>query len=333
MIIPIKIDNNMTVDELDIMETSFKSLNLKESHIEEFIRTNIELLLTDESLLIVGSQVTNSEKGRSDLTAIDENGNLVLIEIKRDFKDIKARKEELEFQVIRYAAGYAKIKTPEELVEQIFAPYVTRYAYEFDLGSLTPYEKATRILESFLEKNNALNTFNKKQRIILIASSFDRQTESAVAWLIANHVDISCITLKPLKVGGGLFLEINRLLPPQLLEDFYVEISEKHTVEARTEDTTGITRKYLPRMDKLFEWGLIKSGDIVVIKNFEDSDAIVKDTKSVEFNGELMTFNNWAEKVTGWSAVNIYEWTLVKGETKTLDQKRREKMAEVEVDE
>jgi RecB family endonuclease NucS len=110
MIIPIKTDANITVDEMDITETSFKSLNLKESHIEEFIRTNIELLLTDESLLIIGSQVTNSEKGRSDLTAIDENGNLVLIEIKRDVEDIKARKEELEFQAIRYAAAMQKSK-------------------------------------------------------------------------------------------------------------------------------------------------------------------------------------------------------------------------------
>jgi hypothetical protein len=330
MIIPIKTDANITVDEMDITETSFRSLNLKESHIEEFIRSNIELLLTDESLLIIGSQVTNSEKGRSDLTAIDENGNLVLIEIKRDVEDIKARKEELEFQAIRYAAGYAKIKTPEELVDKIFAPYVTRYEHEFDLGGLTPHEKATRILESFLEKNNALKTFNKRQRIILIASSFDRQTESAVAWLIANHVDISCFTLKPLKVGGGLFLEINRLLPPQLLEDFYVEISEKKIAEVRTEGATGITRTYLPRMDKLFEWGHLKAGDTVVVKNFDDSDAVVRDTRSVEFHGEVMTFNNWAEKVTGWSAVNIYEWTLVKGETKTLDQKRREKMAEFE---
>lgn len=34
MIIPIKTDANITVDEMDITETSFKSLNLKESHIE-----------------------------------------------------------------------------------------------------------------------------------------------------------------------------------------------------------------------------------------------------------------------------------------------------------
>ena len=126
-------------------------------------------------------------------------------------------------------------------------------------------------------------------------------------------------------------MEINRLLPPQLLEDFYVEISEKKTTEVRSQGSTGITRTYLPRMDKLYEWGLLKAGDIVVIKKFDDGDsAVVRDFRTVEFHGEVMTFNNWAEKVTGWSAVNIYEWTLIKGETKTLDQKRREKMAELE---
>ena len=71
MVIPIKTDVYITVDEMDVTETSFKSLNLKKSHIEEFIRSNIELFITDEFLLIIGSQITNSEKGRSALTAID----------------------------------------------------------------------------------------------------------------------------------------------------------------------------------------------------------------------------------------------------------------------
>jgi len=33
-----------------------------------------------------------------------------------------------------------------------------------------------------------------------------------------------------------------------------------------------------------------------------------------------------AEKVTGWSAHNIYEWTMIKGDAKTIDQKRSEKI-------
>lgn len=333
MIIPIIAGAEIQVENIDVEEKTFKSLYLKEDQIEEFLRKNIDLILGDENLLIVGRQVTTSEKGRSDLTAVDENGNLVLIEIKRDVEDMRARREQLEFQALRYAASYAKIKTVDDLVDKIFASYIEKYKVEFDLGELTAHEKATRILNSFLEKNNATKLFNKKQRIILIASSFDRQTESAVAWLIANNVDISCFTLKPVKIGEGLFLDINRLLPPQMLEDFFADIHVRRTTEAIVEGIgSGITRTYLPRIDKLFHWGLLKKGDIIVVKNFDDSEAVVQDVKSVEYQGVVMSFNSWAEKVTGWSAVNIYEWTMIKGETKTMDQKRREKMEELRLE-
>ena len=71
-----------------IEETTFAELNMKESDIEEIIRSNIDLLCDDEeSMLIVGQQVKNDQNGRSDLTAIDNNGDIVLIEIKRDKKD------------------------------------------------------------------------------------------------------------------------------------------------------------------------------------------------------------------------------------------------------
>lgn len=83
-------------------------------------------------------------------------------------------------------------------------------------------------------------------------------------------------------------------------------------------------------MDKLFEWGVIKSGDAVVIKNFDNSEAVVIDTKIVEYNGQKLTFNQWGEKVTGWSALSVYEWTIVKGSEKTLHEIRKEKMIDLE---
>jgi RecB family endonuclease NucS len=86
MLIPISIEeNNIDTSDTEISNSTFKDLKLKEEHIEEFLRKNIEVIFgEEESLLIVGQQVNNKEKGRSDLTAIDENGNIVLIEIKRD---------------------------------------------------------------------------------------------------------------------------------------------------------------------------------------------------------------------------------------------------------
>ncbi|WP_242839914.1 hypothetical protein [Clostridium botulinum] len=292
MLIPVKIKDFIEIEDIEIENTNFKSLNLREEHIKEFLRKNIEVIFQDETLLVVGKQVVNKENARSDLTAVDENGNLVLIEIKRDVEDIKQRKEAFEFQAIRYAASYAKIKTPDDLVDKIFASYIEKYKNEFELGDLTAYEKASRILNDFLEKNNALKTFNSKQRIILIASSFDKQTLSAAAWLIGNNVDISCFELSPMKIENNYFIDINRILPPLSLEDFYIEVDDKKRPTYTTKSATPF-----PGMDKLFEWGIIKGGDAVVIKNRDDSEATVIDSKYVDFKGEKLTFNKWAKRL------------------------------------
>ena len=167
----------------------------------------------DETLLVVGQQIQNSQRGISDLTAVDADGNIVLIEIKRDLDDIKGRKEPFEFQAIRYAASYARLKTPDDLVERVFSTYIEQHRHEYDLGPLTPTEKARRDLHQFLVRNDALKTFNRIQRILLVASGFDEQTLSAVAWLIANGVDISCITMTPVHIGHDSYLQIEKVLP------------------------------------------------------------------------------------------------------------------------
>ncbi|HDK7163568.1 TPA: hypothetical protein PTV74_001149 [Clostridium botulinum] len=330
MLIPVKTKDSIEIEDIEIESTNFKSLNLREEHIEEFLRKNIEVIFEDETLLVVGKQVVNKENGRSDLTAVDENGNLVLIEIKRDVEDIRQRKEAFEFQAIRYAASYAKIKNPDDLVDKIFTAYIEKYRDEFELGDLTAYEKASRILNDFLEKNNALKNFNSKQRIILIASSFDKQTLSAAAWLIGNNVDISCFELSPMKIENNYFIDINRILPPLSLEDFYIEVDDKKRPTYTTKSATPITRNTFPGMDKLFEWGIIKGGDAVVIKNRDNSEATVIDSKYVHFKGEKLTFNKWGQKVTGWSSIRIYDWVLIKGNDKTLHEMRQDKMLSLE---
>ncbi len=333
MLIPINIEGNrINKNNTEISDLTFKELKLKEEHIEEFLRKNIGVIFDEEeNLLIVGQQVHNKEKGRSDLTAIDENGNIVLIEIKRDIDDIKNKKEAFEFQAIRYAASYAKIKNPDSLVNKIFSKYIEKHKEEFDLGDLTPVEKGRRIINDFLANNNSLKTFNQKQRIILIASSFDNQTLSAVAWLISNNVDISCFKIMPLKIDGQIFLEFNRILPPLSIEDFYVEIEDKKESSVER-NATDIIRSNLPRMPKLFEWGLLKKGDILYIRN-KDKDtsrAEVVDERFVNYKGKKMTYNQWGQEVTGWSSICIYEWAVKLDCDKTLDDLRREKLQETD---
>lgn len=326
MLISIKTNNGIEIGDAELLTKSFKELRLKENSIEEFLRKNIGVIFGDEeTLLIVGQQVKNTGEGRSDLTAIDENGYIVLIEIKRDIKDIKIRKEPFEFQAIRYAAGYAKIKTPEELVDNIFSSYIEKNKFEFDLKELTANEKGKRILNEFLRNNNATKTFNQKQRIILIASSFDRQTESAVAWLISNKVDISCFTLTPIEINEQTFLQIDKILPPPQIEDFYIDILEREL------PIQGVNKRTnLPRMPELFEWKILKNGDKLLIKGHDKSEAEVVDTKRVKFNEENMTYNQWGQKITGWSSICIYEWAIHKESDKTLNELRMKKIEQIE---
>lgn len=328
MLIPIELQGTKIKRLNDELEPfTFKSLGLKESDIEDFLRENIDLLVDEnESLLTVGQQVRNSVNARTDLVAVDEQGNLVLIEIKRDMEDIVHRRESFEFQAVRYAASLAKVKTIEELVANIYAPYIERTQGEKNSG-LTPTEKATRLLIEFLHQNDSERTFNRKQRIILVASRFDEQTLSACAWLITNGVDIRCYNIQPVKITDGFYLEVNKELPVSVLDDYFTEINPVNT-QSRKPKQGKSEKRYLPRMRELMEWELISKDATVLIKNYPGSSATVLDDKYVMHQGNKMTYNEWGKSVTGWSAMSVYEWIVVEGGTKTVHELRLEKMEE-----
>lgn len=60
------------------------------------------------------------------------------------------------------------------------------------------------------------------------------------------------------------------------------------------------------RMPQLLEAGLIAIGDTIHIRNHPGSEAILKDARACSYEGEELSLNAWAVKVTGWSAINIY---------------------------
>jgi len=313
---------------------TFSELGIVETEIEEILRCNIDMLCgEEESMLIVGRQVKNEKLGRSDLTAVDNNGSIVLIEIKRDMKDIESRKEAFEFQAIRYAASYATIESPEDLVKDVFAPYIEKYRSEFELGELTSYEMGIRKLNEFLEANDAVSGFNKKQNIILAASDFDEQTLSAVAWLNNNGVDISCFKLIPYKVNEEVFIDASKVLPLTEYNDYYINLLDKTTPATKKKPHA---RRSLPKIDAMLEWGVVKPGDVIVAKNHEGEEGILLENGNVEVNGEKMSMQSWLKNIYGWASIQTYVFAIHKDSGKTLDQIRSdymEKKAEQVVEE
>ncbi len=307
-----------------IEAVTFSSLGMQESDIEEILRDNIGMICDDEeSMLIVGRQVQNVKCSRSDLTAVDNDGNLVLIEVKRDRKDIVSRREAFEFQAIRYAAGYATIETPDDLVKKVYVPYIERYQQEFDIGELTSYEFGTRKLGEFLQENEAGKSFNERQRIILVASDFDEETLSAVAWLNSNNVDISCYKLTPYKLEEQLYLQVEKVLPLENYEDYYVNLLERPL--GLPAGKRKVTRRSLPKIDALLEWGAVKAGDTLVAKGRTEEGTLLANG-NIKVNNEEQSLQSWLKMVYGWASVATYSFTVHKRTGKTLGQIRSEYM-------
>lgn len=305
---------------------TFSELDMTENDMEEILRTNIDMICDeDESLLIVGRQVRNAANGRSDLTAVDNNGNIVVIEIKRDKDDIKNRREAFEFQAIRYAASYATIDSPDDLVKKIYAPYIDKYKDEFDLGGLTSYELGIRKLREFLLANEAEKTFNGNQSIILIASDFDEQTLSAVAWLNKNNVNISCYKLIPYRHKQTIFLSTEKLLPITDYSDYYVNLLDKSP--SAVSKKTYKTRKQLPKIDDMLKWGVVKEGDIIIAKGKDDEGKLLANG-NILADGKEQSLQKWLKNIYGWSSVQTYVFAVKKDSGKTLSEIREEYLAE-----
>lgn len=319
--------------QLKVEGVTFADLGLVEADIEEFVCNNLAQILGGEedslTMTIVGRQVLNKEGGRSDLVALDDQGNLVVIEIKRDVKDCISRAEPFEFQAIRYAANYSQIRSREEILDKLYVPYIEKYEADKiqtpnSLSSEYAKENLNRLLSSVVD-------INRKQRIILISSDFDAQALSACAWLHQNGIDITCIKLAPMRYGEQVIIMADQLLPPPLLEQFIVPVTEPSASRIRSSTTNSDgSRATLPTMPQLKEWGIIREGDMVYIRDRKDKAATIVSAKLVQCGNRQMLFNEWAKDVTGWKAVNIYEWTILDREGKTLDQLRREKQRELE---
>jgi len=136
------------------------------------------------------------------------------------------------------------------------------------------------------------------------------------------------VGIKPLRLTGGLdVLNIERILPPQDLSDFLLDIQPgKVGATASTSGSNKATRRDLPRMAKLFEWQLIQPGDEIYLKKWPELTAKVIDAERVSYKGEPRRFNDWAKEITGWSAICIYDWLVVAKQQKTLSELRDERM-------
>ena len=211
-------------------ECTFKELNLKERQdLQEWIAKEPASL--GEKLLIIQKEYADWDKTkeRLDLLALDEVGNLVVIENKLDDSG-----KDVTWQAIKYASYCSTLDTKQ--IIQIFQEY---------LGASKNAED--ELCDFFNVKGTddlKLNTGNS-QRIILVAAHFTNEVTSSVMWLRTFNIDISCVKVSVSQFQGQVLLEFDTIIPIKEAKDYLVKKANKEQADSINEGSTPV--RYINR--------------------------------------------------------------------------------------
>ena len=169
-----------------------RSSLVNESLLQDWIASDPTLLGQD--LLVIGREVPTVNRGRIDILALDQEGNLYIIELKKDRtpRDVIA-------QVLDYASWVANLSASE--------------VHEIAQNNLT---KPLR--DAFRERFDASlpEELNSSHNMLIVASEFDASSERIVKYLANEHgVAINSAFFSVFEENGEQFLATDWLMDQQ----------------------------------------------------------------------------------------------------------------------
>ena len=218
--------------KLSPIKSTLADNNRKETeHLESWIKTKPEILGTD--ILIIGEQVF-TKSGPLDFLAIDNNGNIVVVELKRD----KLARVALA-QAIDYASDLST----------------------WDIDKLS--EICMSYTGNSLEEHIAENcedieiddlTINQTQRLLLVGFSIEESLIRMIEWLSSNFdLSVNAIILNYVKTSNGTeLLSRTVTIPEEIAKEktskkkFKIEMSDDPG-EYETEKLMELLKAYFKR--------------------------------------------------------------------------------------
>lgn len=201
----------------------FADLQLRERwHLQEWL-ANMPAAL-GEDLLIIQKEFDGFDdtKERLDLLALDKEGQLVVIENKRDDSG-----RDVVWQALKYAAYISTLTKPQ--IVDIFQAYLDRFCGGGSAGDLI-----CEFLEEEALQEVVLNSGNS-QRVMLIAANFRKEVTATALWLLSHGIELQCFKVTPYAFGEELFIDIQQIIPVPEAAEYMIGMSSKETQERSAE--------------------------------------------------------------------------------------------------
>ena len=201
--------------DLEPIEVSMVKAGRKETEdLEQWIKSNPVIL--GQNIVIIGDQVS-TKSGPIDLLGIDESGNLVVVELKRD----KLPREALA-QAVDYASDVASWDLDK--ISEVCLAYKKQRLEDY-------------LNEKFENVNLESLMINETQRILLVGFSIEESLQRMIEWLSNNYgVSINAVVLRYMQTKSGDELIARTMI---ISEEVERERTRKQQRQIRMSDKPG----------------------------------------------------------------------------------------------
>jgi len=167
-----------------------------EMGIEDILIENIEII--DPNLLVIGRQVTTNSGGRIDILALDIEGNVTILELKRD-------------------------KTPRDIVAQVldYASWIQTQTIS-DIKDIFRQNYPDKEIEQCFSEKLEVDfpeVINENHKMIIVSSELDSSTERILNYLTENYgVPINVVFFRYFMDGENKYLSRTWMVDPNIVE-------------------------------------------------------------------------------------------------------------------
>ena len=220
----------------EYIETGFQK-EYQELNLEEWMESNSDSIVEDGKLFIIGRQVVTNLGGYIDLLAVDRQGAIVVIELKRDRTPRETIAQALEYASFIESLDY-------NLVEDIYRVYMG------DENVIL-----ARDHQSYFElTSDEIVTLNKDQRIVIIGQRISPEVRQTASFLRMKGIRTTCVEFSFFKTSEG-----KRLFSTEIVVGMETPMKSRVSSETLVKTTEPKFMQALddfgiPVFSRFFEW-------------------------------------------------------------------------------
>lgn len=287
---------SQSIWKVDKTPTKLLTCSLKsETELEDMICQDTSIL--NEKWLPIGRQVATAHGGIIDILAIDESGNLVIVELKKN-----KTPREVVTQAIDYASW----------VKTLDSAKIADLYKKYGKGINKDYDSLDEALKNKFNKSFGEDEINNAHQIVVVASELDLSTERIIKYLNNYEIPINTVFFNVFRDGENRYLSRAWLIDPAETQEhanlaksgdiepwngeYYVSFGHnmgRHWDDARKYGFIGAGggRWYSKTLNQLSKgdrvWVNIPQTGYVGVGIVEEPAVMAKDFKVTTENGEL----------------------------------------------